>query len=121
VSAAQPQSSPRRKAGRASASKRKGKTEFRLVVQAQEMLVSYEPNWTGGEFPYGHFEFRSPFEPPRRIPVSETGYRSHFAPMAAIEAYESAEEFARAFVMAILDHSGRKGSQGATTDQLSLF
>jgi hypothetical protein len=91
------------------------------VIEAQEMLVSFEPNWTGGEFPYGHFEFRSPFEPSRRIPVSETGYRSHFAPMAEIEAYESAEEFARAFVMAVIKNAGRGKSQATNAEQLSLF
>jgi hypothetical protein len=40
------QNSPRRKAGRVAARKRKHKVRFRLVVEAQEMLVSYEPNWS---------------------------------------------------------------------------
>ena len=43
------------------------------------MIVTYQPNWTTD---VGRFEFRSPDEPPRRIPVSETGYRSHFASMS---------------------------------------
>jgi len=42
---------------------------FILVVEAQEMIVTYQPNWMTD---VGHFEFRSPEEPPRRIPVSET-------------------------------------------------
>jgi FAD/FMN-containing dehydrogenase len=41
------------------------------------------------------FEFRSPHQPPRRIPVSATGYRSHFAPMSAVEAEPSRQEYAR--------------------------
>jgi hypothetical protein len=44
----------------------------------------------------GHFEFRSPHEPPRRIPISETGYRSHFAPMDDVEASTSPQEYMRA-------------------------
>jgi hypothetical protein len=85
------------------------------------MLVSFEPNWTGGDFPYGHFEFRSPFDPPRRILVSETGYRSHFAPMAEIASYESPEEFARAFAMAVFENTGAGKLQATQTQQLSLF
>jgi hypothetical protein len=41
---------------------------FTLVIEAQEMIVTYQPNWMTD---VGHFEFRSPHEPARRIPVSE--------------------------------------------------
>jgi hypothetical protein len=119
--ASRPQRSPRRRAGRAVAPKKKGILVFPLVVEGQEMVVRYEPNWSDGEFACGHFEFRSPHEPPRRIAISETGYRSHFAAMAEIESYASPEEFARAFVMACLS-SLRKGKRGLPGDgQLSLF
>ncbi len=93
--------------------------EFRLSVEGQEMLVSYEPYWSDGEFPVGHFEFRSPYEPPRRIPVSETGYRSHFAAMADIEACESPEQYARLFVEAVLDRPTSRRKEAS--DQLKLF
>ena len=33
----------------------------------------------------GQFVFRSPHKPARRIPVSQTGYRSHFADMSEVE------------------------------------
>jgi len=97
------------------------KQEFLLSVEGQEMLVSYEPYWSDGEFPVGHFEFRSPHEPPRRIPVSETGYRSHFAAMADIEAYESAETYARLLVEATLDRAPKNKSRSSDNDQLKLF
>ena len=85
------------------------------------MIVAYEPNWSEGELASGHFEFRSPFDPPRRIAISETGYRSHFAPMEEIESYASPEEFARAFVLACLK-SIRKGKEEIANDgQMSLF
>jgi len=113
--------SPRRKAGRTAVPKPKRKIAFRLVVEAQEMLVEYEPNWSEGEYAFGHFEFKSEHKPPRRIAISETGYQSHFAPMAEIEAYESPEAFARAFVESVLG-STRKGKSGPmNSDQLSLF
>jgi hypothetical protein len=85
------------------------------------MRVEYTPNWSHGEFPYGHFEFRSPHSPSRGIPVSETGYLSHFAPMADIEAAGSVEGFARRIVEAIMAKS-RKGKRFRNdSDQLSLF
>ena len=52
---------------------RQGKTAtpkrvtFKLVIEAQEMVVDYKPNWVSD---YGQFEFRSPHKPPRRIPAS---------------------------------------------------
>lgn len=53
MSATKSQRSPRRKAGRASARNATPKLEFRLMVEGQEMQVSYEANWWGGEFPMG--------------------------------------------------------------------
>ncbi len=73
-----------------------GIISFRLTVEAQEMIVSYQPEWMEG---LGHFEFRSPHEPPRRIPVSETGYRSHFADMTEIDFYGGPEGFAREYAL----------------------
>jgi len=113
--------SPRRKAGRTDAPEAKRKIAFRLSVEGQEMLVSYEPYWSDGEFAVGHFEFRSPHNPPRRIVVSETGYRSHFAAMAEIEAMESPEAFARQYVLAVLKAGSKTVNSARKDDQLSLF
>jgi hypothetical protein len=69
-----------------------GRMTFSITVVAQEIAVSYEPHWmTDIEF----FEFRSPREPRRPIPISETGYRSHFAAMMDVEAAASPQDFAR--------------------------
>jgi len=113
------QRSPRRKAGRKAVRKAKRTVTFLLVVEAQEMIVTYEPNWSEGEFAFGHFEFHSPHEPPRRIPVSETGYRSHFASMEEIASFEGPEAFAKAYVEAMLRRTQPRSALG--TDQLSLF
>jgi hypothetical protein len=75
---------------------------FKLIVEAQEMLVDYTPNYMSGSFPVGHFEFRSLHQPPRCIPVSETGYRSHFAPMPDIETEASPQEYARLVALAFI-------------------
>jgi hypothetical protein len=80
-------------------SRRKAKKRFitfTLTVESQEMIVQYQADWMPD---MGHFEFRSPHEPPRRIPVSETGYRSHFAAMEDVVASSSPQDYARDFVV----------------------
>lgn len=94
---------------------------FRLVIEAQAMSVTYRPYYLGGQDPYGHFEFRSPHKPPRRIPVSETGYRSHFAPMAEVEAAPSPEDYARAVALAIIGWEPTGETDEASDRQLALF
>jgi hypothetical protein len=95
--------------------KRKRMT-FRLTVEAQEMVVSYEPHWMRD---VGHFVFRSPHKPPRRIPVSETGYLSRYAAMAEVEAAASPQDFARDEVLAIM--RSRRRTRIDETNQLPLF
>jgi hypothetical protein len=68
------------------------RSTFRITVEAQPMVVSYEPDYFAG---MAHFEFRSPHKPLRCIPVSETSYRSNFVPMDEVKAASSPEEFAR--------------------------
>lgn len=109
-----PQPAPRRRAGRVAKSKAMRTTTFRITIEAQEIVVTYEPHWLEGS--NGHFEFTSPYDPPRRIVLSNTGYHSHFAPMDAIKTFKSPEDYARAFVTSVLA-SRRKPARG----QLSLF
>jgi hypothetical protein len=90
--------SKRRKTKKASPAKRRRQT-FRIVVEAQPIAVSYEPHWMGD---MAMFEFRSPHKPPRRIPVSETGYRSHYAPREEVEAAKSPQAFALEEARALL-------------------
>lgn len=89
---------------------------FTLVVEAQEMIVDYQPNWTADT---GHFEFRSPHEPPQRILISESGYRSHFAWMEDVEAASSPQDYAREFVFAKI--RSERPSRRDDRDQLPLF
>ena len=89
---------------------------FRLMFDFQEMVVHYRPNSMDG---YGQFEFRSPRKPAKRIPVSETGYRCHFAPMDEIKASASPKDYAREVVLDIVN-CGRKGKP-ELPGQLPLF
>lgn len=114
LSSRKPRKRPHRKV-RAPARPKAKMISFRLVVEAQEMVVSYRPNYFAGQ---GHLEFRSPCDPPRRIPVSQTGYLSHFAPMEEIEAAPSVEAYARAVALAMTEQKARPPSD---PDQLRLF
>jgi hypothetical protein len=102
---------------RRKASPRKHRREtFTITVEAQPMIVSYEPNWLKSG--NAHFVFRSPHNPPQRIPVSDTGYLSHFAAMEDVRQARSPHNFARAFVLAALDS---KPTRPADPRQLALF
>ena len=94
---------------------------FKLIVEAQEMLVDYTPNYMSGSFPVGHFEFRSLHQPPRRIPVSEAGYRSHFAPMPSIEAEASPQEYAWLVTLAFIRRAPAPTIRDEDYEQPSLF
>jgi hypothetical protein len=65
------------------------KVTFNLIFEGQQITVKHLSNcyFTG----YDHFEFLSPHQPVQTIPISETGYRSYFAPnkesALGIEAY----------------------------------
>lgn len=74
---------------------------FTLTIEEQDMVVRYRLRYFS-TVDYAHFEFTSPHEPRRRIPVSETGYRSHFAPMWEIAEAPSVEAYARAVARAIM-------------------
>jgi hypothetical protein len=87
---------------------------FIITVEAQPMVVSYQPLRSG----YGHFEFRSPHKPPRRIPVSETGYHSYFASIEDVKEARSPQDFAREFASALLRS---KQSRPEDPRQLALF
>ena len=88
-----------------------------LTIEAQEIVVHYWSHYFVAA-DYARFEFRSPQEPPRRIPLSETGYRSHFAATEEVAASSSPQEYARDFVLSqIRSYSNAKTDR----NQLPLF
>ena len=50
----------------------------------------------------GISSFEARYQPPRRIPVSDTGYLSHFASMEDVKAAKSPQDFAREEALALL-------------------
>jgi len=50
---------------------------FTITIEAQGMRVRYRPHYFAD---YGHFEYYSPLEPRRRIPISEPDTAAIFRP-----------------------------------------
>jgi hypothetical protein len=69
-------------------------TVFTVTIDAQEIRVRYRPNHIGGRDAYAILEFISPHQPRRGTPVSESGYRTFFAPMRDIETAPSIKIYA---------------------------
>lgn len=67
---------------------------FTLTINGEEIRVRYRPNHIGGRDAYAILEFISPCHPRKPTPVSESGYRSFFAPMGDIEAAPSIKIYA---------------------------
>lgn len=97
------------------AAKRKVQT-FRITVEAQPVVVRYEPHSIGG---MASFECRSPYRPARRIPFSDTGYFSHHASMQRVKVAKSPQAFARDELLGLM-RWGMKG-HGRELPELPLF
>lgn len=78
--------------------------EFTLVVEASTIVVQYEPPFQES----CHLEFLSPETPRQPIPISDSGYRSHFTTPEVIEQFSSIEEYALCFCKALLKNKRRK-------------
>jgi hypothetical protein len=101
----------RKKAQRA----KKRRLTFKVFVEAQPVVVHYQPNWMED---MGQFEFRSPHRPPRRIPLSDSGYYCHLVPMEDVQAAKSPQDFARAEAMLLVQLRRRVWGK---TNELPLF
>ena len=60
-----------------------------IIWEGMTIAVSHKSNWlnTG----YDHIELRAD----QRLPVTQTGYRSHFMPPEELAHFDSVENFAR--------------------------
>jgi hypothetical protein len=103
----------RRKKARAA---KKRPMTFRISVEAQPVVVRYEPHSIGQ---MASFEYRSPYKPPRRIPFSDTGYFSHHASMQRVRAAKNPQAFARDELLALLRYG--MNSHSREVAELPLF
>lgn len=73
------------------------------------------------QLPGRAFRISQPAPAAGRIPVSETGYRSHFAPMPDIEAEASPQEYARLVALAFIRRAPAPTIRDEDYEQPSLF
>lgn len=93
-------------------------TEQTIQWQGMAVLIRHVPDWSGTGF--DHLEIRTADPERAPLPITDTGYRSHFLPSAELAAYGGP----LAFVAAWLDHEANSDqwkAQAANSKQLSLF
>lgn len=92
---------------------------FRIEWQGIGIEVRWAPNWTNSsKYPVAHLELIS--DGRVKLPVTETGYRSHFTSREAVEEHGGPV----AFAIAWLDHEAQSETWQCHVDQgkqLSLF
>jgi hypothetical protein len=81
---------------------------FEITVDGVSIAVRYRPGFFSET---DHFEFRHPEGQNKPIPISRTGYRSHFVHESFVAAADSPEAFAKAFCLAVLSSSGEPEEQ----------
>lgn len=86
-----------------------------LVWEGREIFVTFIPNWST-HVDIAHLEIRCD-EP---LPITETGYKSHFTNRENIDEYGSAVNFVKKWLEYEAGKSGWKKSEAAS-NQLSLF
>jgi hypothetical protein len=96
--------------------------DFVIEWQGYRIQVAYQPNWLGGasHLAVAHFDITT-IEPPRApLPITETGYRSHFLHPDEVAAHGGPEAFVKAWLDAKAQHVGWK-TVHAANQQLDLF
>ncbi|HEY2068093.1 MAG TPA: hypothetical protein VGG48_00940 [Rhizomicrobium sp.] len=122
----------RRKEGRAktACNRSRGKEASRKVVERFEwqgtaVSVSYEADWLGmatefPEFAKAHLEIEAVSPKRAKLPITDTGYRSHFLARASVEQAGGPVAYVRAW----LDHAAKAPAwkrQRENERQLRLF
>jgi hypothetical protein len=101
-------------------------TVFTIEVEGIPVRVRYRPGYLEA-IGLAHMEFMSLAQPPKPIPISATGYRSHFCAPEAVAQLGTPEAYARAYCKAFL-RQGREpalqeimDANAAPAAQASLF
>ena len=84
----------------------------RLDWQGEHVTVTYEANWLDMGLT-AHLTVQAEREGPGVLPITDTGYRSHFTPVEAIDAAGGPV----AFVLAWLDHAAKELAWQQLKDQ----
>jgi hypothetical protein len=90
-------------------------TVFTIEAEGLPVRVRYRPGYLKA-MGRGHMEFLSTAQPPRPIPISATGYRSHFCAPEAVAQLGTPEAYARAYCKAMMRK--RRGEEASLQDIL---
>jgi hypothetical protein len=91
---------------------------YSIVWRGITIAITYEANWlnlAGTVGTCAHLEIRS--EGKRPLPITDTGYLSHFAAPADVDAMGGAA----AYVQVWLDTAAQSGAPESPNQQLELF
>lgn len=91
---------------------------FAMSWRGRALTVRWARQWGSENFPISHLEVRSDDGQP--LPITETGYRSHFVGAESVEAWGCPTDYVRAW----LDHEADTDAwreHEAASRQLSLF
>jgi hypothetical protein len=112
---------PKRKpAKRAATPKKCGAIKGRLQWGDVSLEISYEPGWMGMKDGIAHLEIRVLSPKGAIIPITDTGYRSHFLSSVYVESAGGPVPYVRAWLDSTATTSGWKKREIASR-QLSLF
>ena len=95
------------------------KITFEINVNSQVMIVKYDPDYIPRYL--AHFEFHSPYQPPKQIPVSETGYLSHFVHVESLKNVKDIKDYACQIAHHIFIQKFGMDNNRAEDGQMSLF
>jgi hypothetical protein len=91
-------------------------TIFTIEAEGVPVRVRYCPHYFA-TMGLAHMEFRSASEPPKPIPISATGYRSHFCAPEAVAQLGTPEAYATAYCKAMLRK--RRGEEASLQEILA--
>jgi len=95
-------------------------TDHHIEWQGIALLIKWCPAWLGNDAHYSIAHLELIADNRTVLPVTETGYRSHFVPREEVEALGGPVAYARAW----LDHAAKSSewqAHKAASRQLSLF
>src|SRR5687767_9117984 len=90
-----------------------------LVWRGIAVEITYDPDWLGID-QTAHFDIRVVTPEDARLPITETGYRSHFASPAVVAAAGGPVAFVTAWLDAAAEESAWQKLEEASR-QLTLF
>jgi hypothetical protein len=92
--------------------------DFQILIDGVAVAVRYTPRYFGD---HDHFAFTDASGRRKPIPISRTGYRSHFVHASFVEQAGTPEVFAKAYAAACMEQRPNTDDEAEEGRQGSLF